>query len=733
MKKRALSLLLIFAMLLSACPIALAADEAETRETSFFPQRDHADVDYADMEYKHMEAEPMLKEIEAIQALLSDGANAEEVEKRLDAVMDQLMELLTMYTLVSIRHSQNVMDEEAASELEYTTEVYTVVADAVSVLMKATLESPCAGFLKELLTEEDQAYYLAYEAMTEEQLALSQKEVALENEYDQAAASITVEYDGEEWTSDDAYYAYMQDLIDLDTYNEISQACVMKQAETLGEIYLRMVELRKEIAETNGYDSYVDYAYEMVYQRDYTAEDIRSFHQSVKEGGYYELYLDLNDLLSSELDMDVYAGDYTGEESLTLVESYIKRMSSEMAEAFSYMLRHGLYDIGEDEYKDGSGYTTMLYSYGAPFFFNTPYGMLYDFTTIVHEFGHYNNFYWDGSGWNDASSSHDLAEVHSQGLELLFSHWYDEIFEDGAQFVLDYQLSNLLSAIVEGCIHDELQQYVYAEEDLTVEKINRKYRQLAGEYGIVDADDPRTEMYSWCQIPHTFTSPCYYISYAVSAAGAFSFWLETLDKDYLDVVDEYLKFTALPAEMGFQESFAELDMDNPIDSAYMEELSAALREAMDVDARLAAQITPEDLNGEEWFYLPIMTLFQAGMVELDENHCVRPYDAALWQDAAAIAVMLAQEVMEAEKDGPITRGEFAQLLADVLELESGAESPFSDTDSAAVAALAELGVVNGYEDGTFRPDQTLERAEMYAAVYRAVMSMVGQIMDGVAA
>ncbi len=736
MKKRALTLLLVFAMLLSACPIALAAEDAGTRETNFFPQQPHADVDYADMEYEHIDAAPLLEEMTAIQALLSDAANAAAVEKRFNAVMDRMMELLTMYNLVYIQHSQNVMDETAASELEYASETYTKVADAVSILMKAVLESPCAAFLKEELTEEDVAYYLAYKPMSEEELALSQRETALSNEYDQAAASITVEYGGEEWTSDDAYYAYLQGLISYEDYDAISTSYVKKQNEVLGEIYLRMVDLRREVAAANGYDNYGDYAYEVVYQRDYTQEDIQSFHKAVKEGGYYELYTDLSELINSELDMDIYYADYTGLDSLELVESYIKRMSSEMAESFAYMRGHGLYDYGEGEYKDGSGYTTMLYSYGAPFFFNTPYGMLYDFTTIIHEFGHYNNFYWEGAGWNDASSSHDLAEVHSQGLELLFSHWYDEIFSDSAQFVQDYLLSNLINAIVQGAIHDELQQYVYSETDLTLEKINQKYRQLAGEYGMVPADDPRTEMYSWCQIPHTFVSPCYYISYAVSAAGAFSFWLDTLDKDYFDVVDEYLKFTALPADMGFQESFAQLGIDNPITPEYIAELAQALRKATDVDGRLAS-VPPADLTGEEWFYEPLMVLFQAGIAAVDDEHYIRPYDSALWNDAALLVVTLTNEIIatsDLERGGePITRAEFVELLAEKLELTGTGDSPFTDTDSAAVAALAELGAVNGYEDGTFKPDQELSRAEMYVIAYRLVMSVLAQLMEGVAA
>ena len=87
---------------------------------------------------------------------------------------------------------------------------------------------------------------------------------------------------------------------------------------------------------------------------------------------------------------------------------------------------------------------------------------------------------------------------------------------------------NLSSALITGCLYDELQQYVYAEEDLTLEKINQEYCRLCKEYGLIPADDERTELYSWYQVPHTFTSPCYYISYAVSASGRMSWSWRTV-------------------------------------------------------------------------------------------------------------------------------------------------------------------------------------------------------------
>lgn len=718
MRKKLLSLLLTLSLLLSLCPAALAADDV--RETDFFTDQEHADVDYADMEYEHIDGEPILEEMKAVAELAADSAKAGEVEERFNALADEFMNVLAMYTLINIRTYQDVYDEEATEEYSYTIGLYYDVADALTLLIKAILESPCAAFLEEQLTEEDLEYYLSYEAMTDEEKDLADKETALENEYYTLSASITVEVDGTEWTENSAYAAYAQGELTAEEYDEISLAYVMKQNELLGELYLRMVDLRQEIAQSEGYDNYTEYAYEEVYQRDYSPEEIQSFHKAVKEN-IYPLYNDIRTLFNAEVDMDVYYGDYTGDIALDMMEPYIAQMSSELLEAFDYMRDHGLYDSGFGDNKAEAGFTTRIDSYGAPFYFNSPYGQLYDFTTAVHEFGHYNNYYWQPSGWNDGSKSIDIAEVHSQGLELLFSNYYPELFGENAQMVLDYQLTNLVASVYQGAIHDELQQFVYSTEDLTVQKINEKYRQLAGEYGLVPADDPRTEMYSWCTIPHTFTSPCYYISYAVSAAGAFSFWLDAQENDYFTALDEYLKFTALDYTLDFQESFEQMGMESPISPEYIEELVEALRTVLDVEARLEAlseSAAFTDVTEANWFYEYVMALVESGYVTGNEDGTFLPRDPATW---GMLAELL--DVSEKDTEAVVTRLEFCQALAEDLELTAEGTSPFTDVDDPAVTALAELGVIAGYSDGTFRPDGVLTRAELCAAICRAVMAV----------
>ena len=96
-------------------------------------------------------------------------------------------------------------------------------------------------------------------------------------------------------------------------------------------------------------------------------------------------------------------------------------------------------------------------------------------------------------------------------------------------------------------MHDELQRYAYSTSGVTLQQINEEYRRIAGEYGIVDADDPRTEMYGWYEIPHTFTSPMYYISYAVSALPALELFALQQESPE-DALDVYLRAAAMSDE-----------------------------------------------------------------------------------------------------------------------------------------------------------------------------------------
>jgi len=726
MGRKLLALLTAFAILTSICTIASAAKKDSTRRTQFFTDQPHADIDFSEMKYKRIEPQAVLAEMDELRKLLHDSANTETVEESFNAITSRYLEVLDMYTLTEIKTYQNASDEKAAENMQAAYDACLTVADALPLLVQDILKSPCAGFLTAQLSEEDAAYYLAYQPASPKQFSQASREAALENEYLQAAAqSGTAEYFGREWDFASITAAYGNGEIDAATFAEIYGMLAREQNETLGKIYLQLVSLRKNAAQSRGCDSYMEYAYESLYGRDYSPQEVQSFREDVKTS-IVPLCTALRALSDADEENNSSELDYSGDAALDMIEPYIGQMSDELLEAFTYMREHALYDSEKSENKIDAGFTATLYSYGAPFTFNAPMGGLYDFTTAVHEFGHYNNAYWQSAGWNDSAKSQDVLEVHSQGLELLLSHYYPEIFGKDADVVQNYLLLSLTSAICEGAYYDELQQFIYDAKNVTLSQINEKASQLSIEYGFAEADSPMADVYglSWVQVSHNFTSPFYYISYAVSAAGAFAFWLDA-QQDYFSAVDSYLAFTALDASYGLQDSFEAVGLASPLSPGYLPELAASLRSRLNIDARMAvnsAKTSFPDVPTDSWYAPYVLQLADAGCVEGYEDGAFHPGEAATWGTAMRALFALTGQRPEIEDGEPITRADFCRLIVEILDIPAATDSSallFTDIQDAAVTALAEAGVVSGYEDGTFRPDGTLTRAELCVILCRA--------------
>lgn len=133
------------------------------------------------------------------------------------------------------------------------------------------------------------------------------------------------------------------------------------------------------------------------------------------------------------------------------------------------------------------------------------------------------------------------------------------------------------------------------------------------------------------------------------------------------------------------------------------EVAAILYRVMDADCVKTYETTRcsfSDVVRGDWFNLYVATLENAGViVDTRTNGKFRPNEA-------------------------ITRAELAAMLAQFADIKSAANS-FNDVSarhwaSDEIAVCAKMGWINGYPDGSFRPDATITRAEMMAMINRAL-------------
>lgn len=99
------------------------------------------------------------------------------------------------------------------------------------------------------------------------------------------------------------------------------------------------------------------------------------------------------------------------------------------------------------------------------------------------------------------------------------------------------------------------------------------------------------------------------------------------------------------------------------------------------------------------------------------------YDAIMQLQRTGLIKADAKGNFNASKD--LTRGEMALILANAFDLKAKGQHPFTDVsktsdEGKAIAALYEAGITTGYDDGTFKPNDSLSRAHYAVFLYRAL-------------
>jgi hypothetical protein len=116
-------------------------------------------------------------------------------------------------------------------------------------------------------------------------------------------------------------------------------------------------------------------------------------------------------------------------------------------------------------------------------------------------------------------------------------------------------------------------------------------------------------------------------------------------------------------------------------------------------SRYWSQTSPfYDVSQSDWYNNAVATLASAGVISGEPGNLFLP-------------------------DQPITRAEFAVMAAHFYDPDDTVEAaPFSDTQGHWAQTEIDLayasGIVQGYSDGTFRPDQTITRAEAMTIMNR---------------
>ena len=155
----------------------------------------------------------------------------------------------------------------------------------------------------------------------------------------------------------------------------------------------------------------------------------------------------------------------------------------------------------------------------------------------------------------------------------------------------------------------------------------------------------------------------------------------------------------------YEDGFLELDkgdyayMDGRSEGMFVPGGSITRAEATEIFYRCLTEESREslreyaefaDVDRRSWYYESVSTMAGAGVIEARYGRYFMP-------------------------DAPITRAEFTVLAVRTLGLRERGGSSFTDTAGSwaegSINAAARQGIISGYEDGSFRPENGITRAE----------------------
>ena len=529
----------------------------------------HPGLPFSDMVYERPDTEALSDLLNDLLFDIGRGVKTDALLARYDEALKLYNAADSQLSLCYVLYAKDVTNTRYRDEY---TSLYTALTEldlAMTEVSLALLESG-DGAREHWGESYAEAVVAGADLNSPEIQPLLEREQALTMAYDELLSSFRLQDGTRTYTLDEIGTIASRDY---EEYARLYDAYTAALNRDAGAIFLELLTVRHDIAAKLGYGSYAAYMYDC-YGRDYSVTEAKALQETVKRClvPVYEDTVMRQHMSSGALLAETYAQTAFLETLRTAAADF----SPLLLEALDYMLEYGLYDFSPDPNKMETSFTTYFSSYDAPFMFTAWTDSFSDTGTVIHELGHYANYYHNAAvGWSVADSL-DLAEVDSQGLELLMLPYYPSFYGKNADTAALYRLSDAMYAVLTGCMEDEFQQRIYADPGMTLEEMNALYLRLAGEYGF-------RELYGytgteWTMIPHTFQSPMYYISYAVSMIPALELWERSV-ADAAAAREAYFAILNRAPYAQFRRTVQQAGLSDPLRPETIERIAEVLHRA----------------------------------------------------------------------------------------------------------------------------------------------------------
>ena len=549
-------------------------DNAPTLVVPEYKDYGRSTIDFENMVYARPNIDAAIEAFNSVSALVKQ--NSVSFAEQLEAIMqtdDVYFEISAMYSYANIMTSRNTADEKWAEEYEYISVNYPKFSQAVEKLFISCAQSPHSeSFETEYFGDGLVEEYLDGGSYSDTVVALMAAEAELEAEYSRLGPSnVIISHEGKEESAQyflDYYYdKYGESPFAENTYlyyvTKITSLYYQEYAELSKPIYINLLKTRRLIADELGLQSYTEHAYE-AFGHDYTPAEMLALLEEIGE---------LVMPLFAKLYTDVFSGYAVPDGIRNIHENDIinslyhafAAMDEDLAEAYSYMLQHGLYDIAKSDTSRYDGaFTVYIDTYNAPFIFVSTAGNISDTFTVAHEFGHF----FDSFVNYGSSTSLDLAEISSQALELLSLSGLDTVLrEDIVNYMLVLKISELLGTLRTQGLYAMFEHKAYELEydEITEENLEAILAECEATFAYIENT---FSLDSIVLVPHIVLYPEYVQSYCTSALVSLEIYFTEAETQGAGLA-AYKELVSRGEDSSFKTDLASIGLASPFDDGFI--------------------------------------------------------------------------------------------------------------------------------------------------------------------
>ncbi|WP_294750791.1 hypothetical protein [uncultured Ruminococcus sp.] len=549
---RCISCAIASAIVLSCCSCSDMNDytsrssritDSETEYTTVQPVDESKDSSDADgTGYEMLEA--VSADVEQLINDLAKPHNKDTVQSDIDKLLDMFDIIYEKRTFASVDFYSDYQNSEAKAAFQSTEHLFSIAEALISYGFFCGTESQYNDLFKDITPPEAAALYGG-------------------GDYDLETARAEAES------------AYLDDEENMNRYYDI----VDDDTLSMDEKDLRCAEILIDMLADETPESFYD-----DYYRDYTGDEIFALRETVTSN-IIPAYFDLRDKYLDTWPLTRYAHEELSETPFDVIQKYAGSLSPDIRESADRLVNEKLFKICSSEKAFDISFMDDLPAQNSAYIFIGQQSDEDIFSAAVHEFGHFHASFYDDTHAFLMKDNFDIAETQSQGMEILFTQFYDDIYGDNGRMNGDHMRLSTLSDICycvfsAFCIGSFEYELVSRINDITSEEVVRLFN---------SACDDSPVGYHLSDIAHLYECPGYYISYATSALASLELFFD-LAEDKDRAIEKYEKMAEISCYSGeytFREALDICGFEDVITEKFITDISKKLSDyALNVKAHL---------------------------------------------------------------------------------------------------------------------------------------------------